>query len=462
MPPTLALVVTTIVVVWLFRRDFRQEIQVSRAMWLPQIWMLITFTRAVSEWLSMAGFHVGAVSVEDGSPLDAAVYLALIIGGLLVLNKRHVRLAEVAQNNRWLIIFLVFGLISVAWSDFPYIAFKRWIKILGHPVMAFVILTESDPRAALKRLLKRTAYIVIPYSILTIKYYPTIGRTASPWATASMNKGIARGKNQLGCDCFILALFYYWCLVQIWRTEKGKTRRKQLLGTGFFLCLILWLEKTAHSSTALASLFLGIATMTFLGFRFVNKRAITAYLVTAVLVLGSAQLLFGISDLVLAALQRDSTLTGRTEVWAKLLSFHTNPIVGVGFESFWLGDRLKAIGELYWWQANEAHNGYLETYLNLGGIGVFIMVAWMFSAYQKSRAELLRDFEYGRFRMGFLAAMVAYNLAESGFRTLHPLWFMFYIIALDYPRPRWRREAGRDQVSELPEREPELVAAHSL
>jgi exopolysaccharide production protein ExoQ len=462
MPPTFALIITTMFVVWLFRRDFRREAKVSRALWLPQLWMLITFTRAVSEWLGLAGFHVGAASVEDGSPLDAAVYLFLIIAGLVVLNKRHVRLAEVARNNHWLIIFLVFGLISVTWSDFPYIAFKRWIKILGHPVMAFVILTEADPQEALKRLLKRTAYIVVPFSILTIKYYPTIGRTASPWATASMNKGIARGKNQLGCDCFILALFYYWYLLQVWGKEKGKARRKELWATGFFLCLTLWLERTAHSSTALASLFLGIATITFLGFRFVNKRAITGYIVATVIALALAQVLFGISDLVLAALQRDSTLTGRTEVWERLLAFHTNPIVGVGFESFWLGDRLKAIGELYWWQANEAHNGYLETYLNLGAIGVFIMVAWMFSAYEKSRVELLRDFEYGRFRMGFLAAMVAYNLAESGFRTLHPLWFMFYIIALDYPSFRRRPEVKRAEVIERPEREPEFVPAHSF
>src|SRR5439155_9069149 len=79
---------------------------------------------------------------------------------------------------------------------------------------------------------------------------------------------------------------------------------------------------------------------------------------------------------------RDPTLTGRTNIWNAVLSTHTNPILGTGYESFWLGRRLNEV----WRQAgagiNEAHNGYLEVYLNLGLIGLFLLVVFLVASYR--------------------------------------------------------------------------------
>ena len=109
-------------------------------------------------------------------------YFALIAAGFCVLIKRQVRLSEIVRNNGWLIAFLLYCFISIAWSDFPFVAFKRWIKILGHPIMALIVLTEPDPEEAVKRLMKRCAYVVVPVSILFIKYYPQLGRSFDPWS----------------------------------------------------------------------------------------------------------------------------------------------------------------------------------------------------------------------------------------------------------------------------------------
>ena len=66
-----------------------------------------------------------ATAVEEGNPLDAFVYFGLIAAGFYVLNQRQVALAEVVRNNRWLFAFLLYCFISTAWSDFPFVAFKR-------------------------------------------------------------------------------------------------------------------------------------------------------------------------------------------------------------------------------------------------------------------------------------------------------------------------------------------------
>ena len=96
---------------------------------------------------------------------------------------------------------------------------------------------------------------------------------------------------------------------------------------------------------------------------------------------------------------------------------------------------MRKFEQLYGWRANEAHNGYLEIYLTLGLLGLFILAALIIAMFWKIRRELWRNFEWGRFRLGFLVAAVAYNWTEAGFKSLHPIWFMFYIIAVDHSRP---------------------------
>src|SRR5262249_41340585 len=294
LPPPVALLLTVAFVIFLFRRDIRERPNVTRALWIPLIWFVIICSRQVSEGLTIFGFHVGAITLEEGSPLDACVYSALIAAGIYVLNKRHVRLSELIRNNQWLTIFFIYSFLAIFWSDFPFVAFKRWIKVLGHPVMALIILTEPDPIEALTVLMKRCAYIVVPVSILFIKYYDELGRGFDLWTGAAVNTGITTDKNALGADCLILGFFFFWHLLQTWPTELGKPRRNELFITGGFLAAIWWLLLTAHSSTSLVSLIVGVLIVAILRLQFIDKRLIGTYLVIGVLALVIGEWAFGI------------------------------------------------------------------------------------------------------------------------------------------------------------------------
>ena len=446
MPPQLALLLTLALIVFLFRRDIREKPNVSGALWLPVLWLVLTCSRSFTQWLNIFGLHVsGAASAEEGSPVDACFYLAMATAGFCVLIKRQVSLSEIVLKNGWLIAFFLYCFISIAWSDFPFIAFKRWIKILGHPIMVLIVLTEPDPEEALKRLMKRCAYVVIPVSILWIKYYPQLGRGYEPWTGMVMIKGVATGKNSLGADCLILGFFFFWHLLQTLQTERNTRRRNELRLIAGFLIGICWLFLKAHSATAATCLFIAVLTVVFVGIRSINKNFVGTYLLTALVLLAAAELAFGISGRFSEALGRGSNMSARTGLWAGLLEMDTNPILGTGFESFWLGERLQeldkegtaiAAGKV----PNEAHNGYLETYLELGLIGVFLLIALLVATFRKIRLELLQNFEWGRYQLGFFTAVLFYNWTEAAFGTYSPICFVFYLIAMKYPRSQFAPE----------------------
>jgi exopolysaccharide production protein ExoQ len=421
-------------VAWLFRRDFRERPNVTAALWLPFFWVFISGSRFVSQWLAMFGLNLGGSSVEEGSPVDAIFFFGIIGAGLYVLHQRRVSLAEFMRNNQWVTIYLAYCFLAIVWSDYPLVAFKRWIKLFGQPVMVLIVLTEPDPMEALTRLFKRCAYVWVPVSILFIKYYPEWGRGFSVWTGESTNCGITLGKNLLGVDCMILGLFFFWHFLRVRKQEKSSAKRNELILGLAFLAMIGWLLHVAQSSTSLVSMLVAIGVVLFLGLRFVRVERIGIYLVAIVVTCVLAEAMFGIHDLVIGSLGKDSTLTGRTDIWQILLNWEINPVLGTGFESFWLGDRIKKLDALYpEIHLNEAHNGYLETYLNLGLLGLAITLGIVVATYAKGRKALINDFQFGRFRLAYLIAFVIYNWTEAAFRTHCVPFFVFFLCAIDYP-----------------------------
>src|SRR4029077_3152784 len=178
-------------------------------------------------------------------------------------------------------VFMVYCFLAIVWSDFPFVAFKRWIKTLGHPIMVLIVLTEADPREGIKRVLKRVAFLTVPLSVIFIKYYPQYGRGFDSWTGEAFNNGVGLNKNELGYGCLVFGLFFFWNLLSA-RQLTPKLRRWEEYGICLvFLGMIQWLSTMANSATSLSCSVVAAATMVVVGTPLVNRRFIGTYIVVA-------------------------------------------------------------------------------------------------------------------------------------------------------------------------------------
>jgi O-antigen ligase len=332
MSPSLALLLCIIFVLGIFILDSRRKYDVSPALWIPSVWFMLIASRLVSQWLNLGTGVGSAAAIEEGSPLDRATFSLLIISGIIVLLNRKIDWQQVLRNNVWVLLLFAYGGISIFWSDFPFVSFKRWIKGIGNLVMILIVLTDQKPVEAVKTLLRRSAYVLLPLSIVLIKYFPHLGRTFEIWSGIPYDVGVTTSKNMLGNLCLIIGYFFSWDLFTAWRKRKKNIARMEILLDILYLHMAVWLLLRSKSATSLATFFMGILIILVLEIPIVKKNMnmtelIGVFIIVMVLFI---EWNFNLSHLIITGLGRDVTLTGRTDLWEMLLNRDNSLLFGAG------------------------------------------------------------------------------------------------------------------------------------
>jgi exopolysaccharide production protein ExoQ len=432
MPPAIASIIFTIGIVGLFYLDRHEDSRVSKAIWIPAVWLFLISSRPLSLWLGMPPDISVIVdpttqAYVEGSPIDRYAFIFLMLAALAVLLGRRCRVGPMLRKNIVMLLYLSFCAVSIFWSDFPFLAFKRFTKVLGDVGMVLLILTESDPLAALKRLLTRLGFLLFPLSVLFIKYYPDTGRRLTvSWTEEPV--GIATQKNALGVDCMMYGVFFLWMFVSLYRERADPSQRRRLLAHGTIIAMIIWLLSQCNSTTSITGLVSAGGLMWFAS-RPSRKPAIVHLLVIAVLSTALTAVFLDPGGGMVMALGKDPTLSGRTNIWNLVLGLHTNPFVGTGFESFWLGPRLeKMTTALPNLGINEAHNGYLEVYLNLGWAGICFIALLLSTGYKRVISGIRRNPEKASLFLGFFLCTLFYSFTEAAFRLNTVAWVFLLLV----------------------------------
>ena len=409
------------------------------ALWVPFVWYAIATSRAVSLWLTLFGYEPGALNYLEGSPIDRAVYSVLMLLGILILLRRRIEWPRLLMDNKWVIVLFVYMLVSISWSQFPQVGFKRWTRATGDLIMVLVVLSESEPVEAISKVLRRCFYINLSLSLIFVKYFRTIG-TGWDQNGAEMWIGVTTHKNVLGEVCMISGIFFVWSILR----DSGMRRGVDIA----FLLVSLWLlggSESYTSITAILTFCVGVGLVCFLQtaksrVEFLKQYLVVASIVVVVglLVAGFTAQTFSSRSIFSAGLRasgRDSTLTGRTELWQDMLDIGSKrPIGGVGYGNFWIGNLSDDLWDRHIWRPTQGHNGYLDVYLELGIAGVCILFLVVISSFRQIIRTFEYDFEYGRFRFVFLVVLLLHNMTESSFlRGANNLWFIFLLVAIMAP-----------------------------
>jgi len=418
------------ITILLFRLDRDRSVRVSKALWLPTLLLLIVGSRPVSGWLNV-WFGIGASLADkgnldaqlDGSPLDAMVFGLLLLIGLGVLWRRSARTRSLLVASAPILIYYFYCLVSTSWSPIPLVALKRWIKDICDLVMVLIIATEVNPLASLERLFARVGFILFPWSIFMIRY-TGLGRGFDADGNPE-NVGVTTNKNTLGLITYFITLGAVWSLLRVLRSKPHRGRAGRIVARVALVAFGLSVLYQAHSATSVACFILGAAVIFIADRRVLRRRPKLIHAVmSTVLLFGGTMLLFGGAGIVVHALGRKTDLTGRTDIWKAVIPLCPNPVIGAGFESFWngFGRDIQGLSAIESRNLATAHNGYIEIYLNLGLIGVALILFLLISAYRNATAAYCKDREMGGLMLAYMCTAAIYSVAEAGFRILTPSW----------------------------------------
>ncbi len=365
--------------------------------------------------------------LEPGEGMPGMRYMwAVMYLITLVLWLRHCKGSlRLLLQERTMLFLVAFAIVSVVWSDSPETTLRRGIALVGTSLMALYFAARFKFREQLQ-LLVWTFGICIVFSFLFgwLHWGHSVDDIEGAWY------GIYTQRNSLGSMMvFGALLFLIWA-----RVRHADKWIAWLLAAMSFVLILLSGSKT--SLVAFSILLLSIPMVRLIR---TFEKAGSVILVVAVLLLGLGWWVGTSFDAVTEAMGRDSSLTGRTELWgASILIGIERPWLGYGYNAFWLGleGQSADVWQIVGWPAPSAHNGLLEIWLDLGLVGLAAAV-FSFGASVRKAFHLIRETTgwESAWPLLFLVVLFLMNLTESVFFEGNSIyWFLYMVIALDLCR----------------------------
>jgi exopolysaccharide production protein ExoQ len=436
MPPSLLWpgIVFLLAVFWF---DPARERKASVALWVPLIWLFFIASRSPALWLAsnvgQSAANLGQ-SLEEGSPLDRIIFSSLTVLAFAILVSRSFQWRKFVSQNSALILYLAFGLLSVAWSDFPFPTFKKWFRDSGVYMAVLVVLTDRNRLVAVRTVLRRLFYMTVPLSVVLVRYYPNLGRTWSIWGNMEYT-GVSTSKNMLGLLCLASGIFFFWDTVTRWNERRDKRARRIILVNIALISMALYLLHLCGSKTSTVCLIIGSLMIAAAHSKFGSRHMswIKAMAPAIFLLYLTLNLGFGLGAQMSEAVGGNANMSDRTRIWQVLLSVPINPLLGCGYQSFWLGWRIDWVwSRLTGDNVFEAHNGYLQTYLDLGLTGLFLACAVLIATYRKICRQLDPLTPLASLSLGLWSFMLLYNVTEAALGG-GLLWFMLLMGSMTVP-----------------------------
>jgi O-antigen ligase len=335
------------------------------------------------------------------------VVLAVVWSGIfLCLLQSRWRLRLDLLSAKASLTYGAFALSSVAWSSQRASTFSSGISLFVSTIFAIYLISRFT-RERLVILLSWTLYILAGASVLFAVALPQYG--LDHFAHSGAWQGVYGQKNALGLVMvygigIALSLNPQTFVERIWKNgllllciaEAGLSESREAWVAGL-LVLILYASLRFYCRFAMRSrgvvLGLSFGIISFFG----------------VLVLAAWKPL-------LSLLGRDPTLTGRTALWQEVLEkCAIHPLNGYGLGTFWGSADALPVYMVVHWVPTSAHNGFLECLLELGLVGLLILVFLILYAIRNTVSILISQpaLDYSKAWMFLIFTIILLNMTAD-------------------------------------------------
>lgn len=256
---------------------------------------------------------------------------------------------------------LLIAILSFAYTGNIYSTFKQTLLLLENTLLAATLVGRLGSIGTL-RLLVFSLFVISSISAFVAIADPQNGIHQPGDAIASFNAGRWRGvyshKNllaQIGGMLILISIAGF----------NDLHRSRYLVLVALVLGFVIVVE--AGSASVIINTGMGLFFLTFLKARSIQKGII----VGALLILGIYFTLSDINpiDLIASMVQRDTTFTGRTNIWSFVLTvISKNWIFGRGYGN--MEEFRKAIQHNFGDEMVHSHNAYLEAMVGNGILGL--------------------------------------------------------------------------------------------
>lgn len=306
--------------------------------------------------------------------------------------------------NPIVVILCVLASVSVLWSANPEVTVRRALALWGTTLFGVYLSARFDGLRSLRLLvvgLTVAAAISVAVAILVPELGIHQGLHAGDW------RGSFIHKNNFGRVMALAAAFAFILAMH------DRTTKKFAWPIFFFFVALVGL-----SGSRTAWVVLPFLLTVYLAARVLTlpvRIAIPAALGVLALSVGAVAGVVVMRDVLLAALGRDLTLTGRTLLWHA--AFETGlmrPWIGYGYGAYWLGSEGGAalISDRVWGvDTGHGHNSFLDVWLELGLVGLLTVLVLIVSVAWHTVRRLRREGDV----VGIWAAVLLAYVVATGF-----------------------------------------------
>ncbi|MEH2058674.1 MAG: O-antigen ligase [Nostoc sp.] len=367
-------------------------------------------------------FLTDGFTVKEGDrTIFRLLYTLTYIVSLSLIALRWKKANYVFSKDKFIWALIGVCALSSFWSSDPDITVRRVIALLGTSIFGLYLAS----RYTLKEQLKLCAYMLGISAVMCLLFAILVPQYGID-SYASL-RGIYPTKNVLG-KTFVLsgAIFLFLAMT---------TKENRLLSwLGYLTSGVLVL--LSKSTTSIGNLII-ITVAFFVYDRVLHlKYKVMIPILTFLSIIGIAFYAWFISeaDTILGSVGKDTTLTGRSELWPVVLQMIAKkPWLGYGYGAFWIEQNSESsiVVQAVQWDAPNSHNGFLDLWLALGlpGMLVFVIgfvINWLRSMYLirwNGKSENL-------WLLVYLTFTILSNLTETSLLEQNNLEWVLYVSAI--------------------------------